>query len=115
MRPDMNDKSLEERWGIWMTQAQNFEKRENYIEAVSRAALVARSASEALAAAGDAGAKARYAQVLLRAEKQRDRLQVKLDAWNAKIAARREAVVAGAEEEMSRPLPLPPPPARRRA
>jgi hypothetical protein len=111
----MTDKSLEERWGIWMTQAQNFEKRENYVEAVSRAGLVVQSASEALATASDPNDKARYAQMLLRAEKQRDRLQEKLDAWNAKIAARRAAVVAGAAEEMSRPLPLPPPPHRTRA
>jgi hypothetical protein len=110
----MNDKSLEARWGIWMTQAQNFEKRENYVEAVSRAGLVARSIAEALVAASDEGAKARYAQLLLRAERQRDLLQEKLEAWNAKIAARRAAVVTGAAAEMSRPLPVPPPPARKR-
>jgi hypothetical protein len=108
----MNDKSLEERWGIWMTQAQNFEKRENYVEAVSRAGLVAQSVSEALALEVDPNTKARYAQLQLRAEKQRESLQRKLDAWNAKLAAHRAAVIAGAAEEMSRPLPLPPPPKR---
>ena len=108
----MNDKSLEERWGIWMTQAQNFEKRENYVEAVSRAGLVSRSVSEALAHEVDPDTRARYEQMRLMAEKRREALQRKLDAWNAKIAAHRAAVIAGAAEEMSRPLPLPPPPKR---
>jgi hypothetical protein len=68
--------------------------------------------SEALAEGVDPETKARYVQMRLRAEQQREALQRKLDAWNAKLTAKRDAVIADAAEEMSRPLPLPPPPKR---
>ncbi len=110
----MTDVSHEQRWGVYLVQAQNFAKRENYIDAVSRAGLVVDEVAEALSHATDAATRERLGEFLVRARKQREAMQAKLDAWNAAIAARRAKVIEGAAEEMARPLPNPPPvPARR--
>ncbi len=108
----MTDVRDEQRWGVYLVQAQNFAKRENYVEAVSRAGLVVDEAEAALAGATGED-RERVAEVLLRARKLQKAYQASLDAWNARIAARRAKVIEGAEAEMARPLPNPPPPARR--
>lgn len=103
----MTDESSVARWQVYMTQAQNFEKRENYLEAVSRMGVVEREVAEAIAA--DPACKDRYEYYLLVARKRKQALQAKLDAWNGRIAERRQAEIANAPNEMARPLPNPPP------
>jgi hypothetical protein len=105
----MTDVSHEQRWGVYLVQAQNFAKRENYIDAVSRAGLVVDEVSQALAQTEDATARTRLSSMLLRATKLRDGLQQQMNVWNARIAKRRAAVIAGAAAEMDRQLPTPPP------
>jgi hypothetical protein len=109
----MTDESRVARWQVYVTQAQNFEQRENYLEAVSRMGVVAREAADAIATATGPADEEQARYYLLFAQKQKQALQAKLDAWNGRIAARRQAEIANAPAEMARPLPNPPPPPRR--
>ncbi len=102
--------SLVEQWDAWMVQAQNFAKRENYIDAMARAGLVIDAVEKALATAQEGGADkeaARLTRYLARATRRQATFEADFHQWNEKIAARRAASTAASAEEMARPLPLP--------
>ncbi len=102
----MDLKSKEERWAVWMVQAQNFAKRQNFTDAVSRMKLVRDAVRASLAAATDPKQRERLERHLLRAEEQLGALSAQYDAWRAEIAARRQHTIDQAAEEMARPLPM---------
>ena len=99
--------SDEERWGVWMVQARQFAKRENYPDAVARMRLVRESIQKSLADETDTALRGRIERHLARAEELLTDLQSRLEAWRSVIAARRQQTIDQAEEEMARPLPLP--------
>jgi len=101
----MNLTKDEERWAVWMVQARNFAKRENYTDAVARMKLVRDSVEAALSQAKDPKQRLRLERHLGRAEEQLALLIVKHDAWRSEIAARRQHTITHAAEEMARPLP----------
>ncbi|MEM7137941.1 MAG: hypothetical protein AAF500_15260 [Myxococcota bacterium] len=96
----------EERWDVWIVQARNFAKRENYTDAVARLRLVRTSVEEALADAPDGPIQNRLAQRLARADELLASLEARGEAWRNAIATRRQETIDQAEEEMARPLPL---------
>lgn len=96
----------EDRWNVWMVQARNFAKRENYPDAVARMRIVRKSMEDALAHESDARAKARIEAHLARAEELLSDLESQAEAWRSAIAARRQETIDQAPEEMARPLPL---------
>lgn len=102
----MSLEAAEERWNVWMVQARNFEKRENYADAVARMRLVCKSMQDALAQESDVGARARVEAQLLRAEDVLSELEARAEAWRSAIATRRQQTIDQAAEEMARPLPL---------
>lgn len=109
----MTDVSHEQRWGVYLVQAQNFAKRENYLEAVSRAGLVVDEVTEALSRATDSKTRERLGGLLLSARRQRDAHRAKFEVANAAIAARRAKVIESAAADAKLPLPDLPVPARR--
>ncbi len=104
----MKDMTPLERWNVWLTQAQRFARRENYIDALGRARLAHEAVTEALAETEDETQQRRYARFKARVERRVAAIEKDFAEWNAKIAARRQAMIAAAEEEMARPLPLGP-------
>ena len=103
----MKDMKPRERWDVWMVQAQRFAARENYIDALGRVRLVVREVEEALTDARDTE-RARLQRFLHRVCRREERIRTQFEAWNAKIAARRQAAIADAADEMKRPLPYGP-------
>lgn len=103
----MSLQSDEERWGIWMVQARQFAKRENYPDAVARMRAVRESIQESLTNETDAALRGRIERHLARAEELLTDLQSRLETWRSVIAARRQQTIDEAEEEMARPLPIP--------
>jgi hypothetical protein len=98
-----------DRWMVWTTQAQNFARRENFFEGVARMKLVVSEVKQAIDAASDDETKADLGRFLVRAERQQAKLEAAFEAWNAKAAELKRARLEGADEEMKRPLPIPPP------
>jgi len=103
----MNPTSDEERWAVWMVQAQRFAKRENFSDAVVRTKLVRDAVQEALGGATDAKQRERLERHLARAEEQLASMETRHEAWRSAIAERRQNTIDQAEEEMARPLPVP--------
>ena len=97
----------EERWAVWMVQARAFAKRENFVDAVARAACVCDAVSQAVAEETEPSRRGRLQRYLVRVQEQKAGLQSELDAWRNAIAERRQQTIDGAEEEMARPLPVP--------
>lgn len=103
----MDLKSNEERWAVWMVQARNFAKRQNYTDAVARMKLVRDAVLASLDDASDPKLRGRLERHLARAEEQLSALSEQYDAWRSEIAARRQHTIDQAAEEMARPLPVP--------
>jgi chromosome segregation ATPase len=103
----MDLRSDEERWAVWMVQAQRFAARQNFTDAVARVKLVRDAVEAALGRAVDSTDRARLERHLARAEEQLQSLESQYDAWRSAIAERRQHTIDQAEEEMSRPLPIP--------
>lgn len=97
----------QERWDKWMVQAQDFAKREKYLEAIARSGLVINEVSAAVDKASEGRERNRLERVLKRAERRREIFQAAFDEWNSAIARRRALATQNAAEEMARPLPLP--------
>jgi predicted nucleic acid-binding Zn-ribbon protein len=97
--------SDEERWAVWMVQARRFAARENFTDAVARMRLVRDAVAKALGEATDSHRQEQLEIELARAEEQLAILESKYLAWRSEIAARRQATIDQAEEEMARPLP----------
>ena len=103
----MNPTSDEERWAVWMVQAQRFANRENFTDAVARTKLVRDAVQEALGGATDAKQRERLERRLARAEEQLASMESRYESWRSAIAERRQNTIDQAEEEMARPLPVP--------
>ena len=101
----MDLESEKERWAVWAVQARNFAKRENYTDAVARMKLVTSSIEDALGEVTDPTQKAWLEGFLARANEQLTDLEAEYESWRSQIAARRQQTIAGAAEEMARPLP----------
>jgi heme oxygenase len=107
LRAVMMDPSPRERWDVWMVQAQRFARRENYIDALGRVRLVLREVDEAIeSATGEE--RTSLERYRARAERRATQIRAAFEAWNAKIAARRQSWTDASDEEMKRPLPLGP-------
>ena len=99
--------SDEERWAVWMVQAHRFAKRENFTDAVARTKLVRDAVREALGGATDAKQREQLRTRLARAEEQLASMESQYEAGRSAIAERRQHTIDQAEEEMTRPLPVP--------
>jgi hypothetical protein len=97
--------SDEERWAVWMVQARRFADRENFTDAVARMRLVRDAVGKALGESTDPQHRERLESELARADEQLANLESKYLAWRSEIAARRQATIDQADEEMARPLP----------
>ena len=105
----MKDVTPRERWEVWMHQAQRFADRENYIDALGRARMVLREVTDVLEAGGlDEKQAQRTQRFSARVERRMKGYRKSFEVWNAKIAARRAAAIASAEQEMAQPLPIGP-------
>lgn len=103
-------RSQQEEWAVGMAQAQRFAARENYFEAVGRARSVHTevvAALESSKSSGDAKLSGRLERFLFQVNAELGALEVSQRAWNARLAEIRAKSLAGAAEEMSRPLPNP--------
>lgn len=101
----MSGSNPEERWSAWLVQAERFALKDAFIEARGRARHVCDEIRAAVEATADGPAKVALEGRLARAERAAARYQEQFEAWSETIAARRAATVAGAEDEMKRPLP----------
>lgn len=103
----MAELSPQERWDKWMVQAQNFAKRDNFLDALARAEMVLTEVNAALedAAPEDRRSLERYRH---RATRRHETFEASFEVWNKRIAERRAAATANAAEEMARTLPLGP-------
>jgi len=105
----MKDVTPRERWEVWMHQAQRFADRENYIDALGRARMVLREVTRVLEHEElEEREEQRLQRFASRVERRMKGYRKHFEIWNAKIAARRAAYIAAAEEEMARPLPMGP-------
>jgi hypothetical protein len=103
----MDLKSKEERWAVWMVQARNFAKRQNYTDAVARMKLVRDAVRASLDDGGDPKVQERLEGLLARTEEELGVMSAQYEAWRSEIAARRQHTIDQAAEEMARPLPVP--------
>ena len=103
----MDLKSHEERWAVWLVQARNFAKRQNYTDAVARMKLVRDAVRASLDDASNPGVQQRLERHLARAEEELGVMSAQYEAWRSEIAARRQHTIDQAAEEMARPLPVP--------
>ena len=103
----MKDITPRERWDVWMVQAQRFAQRENFIDALGRIRHVLREVDEALPTLGATEAK-RLERFRARVVRREAKIQGDFESWNEAIAARRQAAIADADSEMTRPLPYGP-------
>lgn len=101
------DASPRERWDVWMVQAQRFARRENYIDALGRLRLVLSEVDAALES-DEGSERASLERYKARVERRVAQIRSAFEAWNAKIAARRQSWTDAAGDEMKRPLPLGP-------
>lgn len=101
----MVDSTQRARWDTWMVQAQNFAKREIYMEAMARAQLVIDEVHAAIESASD-DEKARLMRYRHRAERRQAKFREQFEVWNAAIAARRALATKNAATEMAEPLPI---------
>ena len=99
--------SDEERWAVWMVQAQRFAERQNFADAVARIKLVRDAVQRALGEVTDPKQQQRLERHRARAEEQLTSMESRYDAWRSEIATRRQHTIDQAEEEMARPLPVP--------
>lgn len=97
--------SDEERWAVWMVQARNFARRQNFTDAMARMKLVRDAIQETLEEAADSKPRQRLERRLARAEEELADLAARTRAWRSEIAARRQHTIDHAAEEMARPLP----------
>jgi hypothetical protein len=98
--------SDEERWAVWMVQADRFAQRENFTDAVARTRLVRDAVQQACGEATDPRHRQRLEWHLARANEQLASMELRHDAWRLEIATRRKNTIDQAEEEMARPLPV---------
>ncbi|MFW6049597.1 MAG: hypothetical protein ACODAU_00405 [Myxococcota bacterium] len=105
----MKDLSQEERWVVQMAQARNFARREQYADAVARAAGIRNEVTGVLRAETDPARRARLERLLERVEKLHAQLRSQFQAWREEIERKRQARIRNAPEEMQRPLPRPRP------
>jgi len=103
----MDLKTDEERWAVWMVQANRFAERQNFTDAVARMTLLRDEVRGALVRATDPTQRQRIERHLARAEERLESLQARCDAWRSEIAARRQRTIDQAAQEMARPLPVP--------
>lgn len=103
----MAELSPQERWDKWMVQAQNFAKRDNFLDALARADMVLLEVNAALKSAAPENRRAleRYRH---RATRRHETFAASFEVWNQRIAARRQAATDGAAAEMAAVLPLGP-------
>jgi hypothetical protein len=106
----MKDVTQEQRWIIQMTQAQNFARRDQHADAAARAASVRTEVARAVEGETDPTRRARLERLLLRVDRQLAQFRAGFEAWRGAIEAKRQERIHNAPEEMSRPLPNPPPP-----
>jgi hypothetical protein len=95
----------EERWAVWMVQARNFARRENFTDAMARMKLVRDAIRKALEETADSKQRQRLERDLARAEEELADLAARTRVWRSEIAARRQHTIDHAAEEMARPLP----------
>lgn len=95
----------QERWMVWMVQAQRFAERENYPDAVARMKLVHDEVAACLSTTRDEKRRLKLSLFLERVEKQLEDLKGKHARWRAAIAERRRATIDNAVQEFARPLP----------
>lgn len=100
-------RSQQEEWAVCMAQAQRFAARENFFEAIGRARVVRDQVEATLASASDNRQKGRLERFLFQVKAELASLEEKQAAWNARLKDIRARSLAGAAEEMSRPLPNP--------
>lgn len=102
--------SQQEEWAVGMAQAQRFAARENYFEAVGRVRAVRVEVLEALESAQraeDIKLSGRLERFVFQVSAELSALEASHQAWNGRIADIRAGHLAGAAEEMARPLPNP--------
>ena len=97
----------EQEWQVWLVQAQNFAKKENFADAVTRAKKTRDAIKASLASETDAAERTRKQAFLRRAETLLVRLEADFHAWNQAIADRRAERIAQAAAEQAEPLPIP--------
>ncbi len=95
----------QERWMMWMVQAQHFAERENYPDAVARMKLVHDEVAACLATARDQKRRLNLTLFLERVDKQLEDLRSQHARWRGTIAERRQATIDSAVEEFAKPLP----------
>jgi len=103
----MDLRNDEERWAVWMVQAERFAQRQNFADAVARMKLVRDQVRTALSEAADSKQRERIERHLARAQEQLTSLESQYEAWRSEIASRRERTINQAADEMARPLPVP--------
>ena len=92
---------------VWLNQAAGFAKRDNFYEAAARMRFASRQVGAALAAAETPAEKAQWQALAGQIERLTAEYAAQHEAWNAKIAAGRQARTDAAADEMARPLPIP--------
>ena len=92
---------------VWLNQAAGFAKRDNFYEAAARMRFASQQVEAALAAADAPAEKAQWRALAGQIEALQAAYTAQHEAWNAKIAAGRQARTDAAAEEMARPLPIP--------
>ncbi|MEM1413450.1 MAG: hypothetical protein AAGH15_01050 [Myxococcota bacterium] len=103
----MKDVTPRERWDVWMVQAQRFAQRENYIDALGRIRAVLGEVDASLEGM-EGDERVRLERFRARVVRREAKIRAQFDAWNTAIAARRQASIAAADEEMKQPLPYGP-------
>ena len=105
----LRDHRREQTWATWASQAQNFARRDNFVDAVARMRRLCEDVKDALAHAQDAAQRSDLASRLKWAEYELQQLERQEREWREAIAKRRAEQIAGAELDAARPLPSPPP------
>ncbi len=95
----------QERWALWVVQARNFAKRENFSDAVARIRLVQSEVEAALAAVHEPAKRGDLQRQLKKIRRIHEEMRAQYDAWNSEIAKRRQATIDNAAGEMAMPLP----------
>lgn len=94
---------------VQLVQARHFADREQYLDAVARADEVRDAVARALADEADPARAARLRRLLERVERDYETYRAAFEKWRSEAEAKRQARLAHAADEMSRPLPIPPP------
>lgn len=101
----MKDVTQEQRWTQWLVQAQNFARREQFVDALARARLVRKHVEGELRTAADEERRERLQRYLNRVDRQIERIKRERDAWWKRIADRYQERIAHQDEVVSQPLP----------